>query len=81
MSAVKTPDRRFIVALYELAGDYAKKTAPFGEIAQQAGLSDQEAHGAFATLRQRELITSDRTGCVSLTDAGRKAARGRADRV
>ena len=75
MQTASLPDHRFIVALYDLAGDHAKRTAPFGEIAQHAGLSDQEAHGAFAALRGREWVTSDRTGCVALTDAGRKAAR------
>ena len=74
------PKRRFVVALYEIAGDNARRLTPFGEVAQQAGLSDSEAHGAFARLREEQCVTSNSAGCVALTDAGRKAARSPARR-
>ncbi len=71
MKAIPLPTRRFISALYDLAGDHATRMTPFGEIVHQAHLTDAEAHGAFAELKGQGFIKSNRYGCVALTETGR----------
>jgi hypothetical protein len=80
MSTSTLPERRFIVALYEILGDNPKRLAPFGEVMHHSQLTDTEAHAAFAALKNDGLVKSNSSGCVALTDVGRKAARGPAPR-